>query len=106
MDFEVVMTHKKIWTLFKPDATEIDATYMMSLGCAVAVIMPEPMHFETSAGTRWTVQKEHPYIEIITTCEKQEMMLYLKYGDKLQLKEIIHRKLEPWYADINMVSHS
>ena len=100
------MTHKKIWTLYKPDATEIDATFIMGLGCEVEVIMPKPVEFETSAGTRWYVQNEHPHIEIMTTCEKQESMLYLKYGDEIRLKTIIHRKFEPEYADINMAPHS
>ena len=100
------MTHRKIWTLYKPNATYSDATYIMGLGCEVEVIMPKPVEFETSAGTRWYVQDEHPHIEIITTCEKQEMMLYLKYGDELHLKSIIHTKLESSYADINMVPHS
>ena len=100
------MTHKKIWTLYKPDANYSDATYIMGLGCAVEVIMPKPVEFETSAGTRWHVLNEHPYIEITTTCEKQESMLYLKYGDDLRLNAIIHRKFEPEYADINMAPHS
>ena len=99
------MTHKKIWTLYKPDATTIDATYIMGLGCVVEVIVPEPAEFETPVGTRWYV-REHPYIEITTTCEKQESMLYLKYGDELRLKMIIHRKFEPKYADISLVPHS
>ena len=89
------MTHKKIWTLYKPSADCSDATFITGLGCEVEVIIPKPIDFETLNGTRWRVQKEHPYIEITTTCEKQESMLYLKYGDELQLKSIIHRKLEP-----------
>jgi hypothetical protein len=100
------MTHKKIWILYKPNATEIDATFIMGLGCAVEVIVPQPIDFISPAGSRWHVQSEEPYIEIITTCKKQETMLYLKYGDEFRLKEVIHRKFEPQYADINMVSHS
>lgn len=99
------MTHKKIWTLRKPDADYVDATYIMGLGCEVEVIIPKPIDFETANGTRWHVQHEHPYIEIKTTCEKQESMLYLKYGDKLSLKMIIHRKFEPQYADIDMAPY-
>ena len=99
------MTHKKIWTLFKPNATTIDATYIVSLGCEVNVIMPESIELTATDGSRWKVANNYPQIEIITTCEKQESMLYLKYGDELRLKEIIHRKLEPTYADIDLVSH-
>lgn len=100
------MTHKKIWKLFKPDATRIDATFIMGLGCEVEVIMPEWQYFETGGGMRGKYLAENPRIEITTTCEKQESMLYLKYGDELQLKSIIHRKLGPVYADIDMVPHS
>ena len=100
------MTHKKIWTLYKPKADYSDATYIMGLGCEVEVIMPKSFDFETANGTRWHVQHEDPYIEIKTTCEKQESMLYLKYGDELRLKTIIHRKFEPQYADISMAPHS
>jgi hypothetical protein len=100
------MITKKLWTLSKPDATEIDATFLFGLGCEVEVVMPEWQDFETSNGTRWRYQNENPYIKITTTCEKQEMMLKLKYGDELQLTSIIHRKFETEYADINMASLS
>ena len=100
------MTHKKIWTLYKPKADYTDATYIMGLGCEVEVIMPKWEEFEIAGGTRGRYCAKDPYIEIKTTCEKQESMLYLKYGDELQLISTIHGKLEPWYADINMVSHS
>ena len=100
------MITKRLWTLFKPNATEIDATFLLGLGCEVEVVMPEWQDFETLNGTRWRYQNENPYIKITTTCKKQESMLYLKYGAALQLESIIHRKFEPEYADINMVPHS
>jgi hypothetical protein len=100
------MTHKKIWTLYKPKADYADATYIMGLGCAVEVIMPKWEEFTTVGGTQGRFYAEDPHIEITTTCEKQESMLYLKYGDELRLKTIIHRKFEPEYADINMAPHS
>lgn len=100
------MTHKKIWTLYKPDATHVDATYIMGLGCEVEVVMPEWQEFTFSGGFRGQFSSRDPYIKITTTCEKQETMLYLKYEDDLRLKTIIHRKFEPEYADINMASHS
>ena len=100
------MTHKKIWTLYKPKADYVDATYIMGLGCEAEVIMPEWQEFITSNGTQCRYINENPYIEITTTCEKQESMLYLKYGDELSLKMVIHRKFEPQYANINMAPHS
>ena len=81
------MNTQKLWTLSKPDATEIDATFLFGLGCDVEVVMPKWHDFETPNGTRWRYQNENPYIKITTTCEKQEMMLYLKYGDKLVLEQ-------------------
>jgi hypothetical protein len=86
------MTHKKIWTLYKPDAT-----FIIGLGCEVEVFISKSFDFETVNGTRWHVQHEDPYIEITTTCEKQESMLYLKYGEEISLKRIIHTKLEPYH---------
>ena len=81
------MNTQKLWTLSKPDATQIDATFLFGLGCDVEVVMPEWQDFVTANGTRWRYQNENPYIKITTTCEKQEMMLYLKYGDKLVLEQ-------------------
>lgn len=88
-----MVEHKKIWTLRRPDADYSDATYIMGLGCAVEVIVPEWQEF-TTAGFQSRFYTEDPHIEIVTTCEKQESMLYLKYGDELRLKTIIHKKFE------------
>lgn len=100
------MTHKKIWSLFRPNPTHEDAIFIKGLGCEVKVIVPEPIEVTSANGRSWKVQTEYPHIELTTTCEKQESMLHLKYGDELRLKTIIHRKLEPSYADIDLVSHS
>ena len=43
-------------------------------------------------------------IDVITTCEKQENMLKLKYGDDLVLKAVINSVSVP-YENFNMVSH-
>ena len=72
------MTHKKVWALHKPDATQVDATYIIGLGCEVEVILPDPIDFTSVNGTRWTVQNERPYINITTTCEKQESQSFLR----------------------------
>ena len=98
------MITQKLWTLSKPDATRIDATFLFGLGCEVEVVMPEWQDFETSNGTRWRYQNENPYIKIITTCEKQEMMLKLKYGDKLLLSETTTSF--PEYEDFHMAPYS
>lgn len=100
------MTHKKIWTLYKPDADYSDATFITGLGCEVEVITPEWQAFTTLGGTQGRYLAKDPYIEITTTCEKQESMLYLKYGDELRLKQIIYRKLEPSCENFNLAPHS
>lgn len=98
------MNTQKLWTMVKTDATETDAIFLFGLGCGVKVVMPEWQDFVTSNGTRWRYQNENPYIEITTTCEKQEMMLKLKYGDKLVLEETT--TFFPEHENINMASHS
>jgi hypothetical protein len=100
----MVMNTQKLWTLSKPDATQSDATFLFGLGCEVNVVMPEWQYVETSNGTRCQYLNENPYIKITTTCEKQEMMLKLKYGDKLVLEETTTSF--PDYEDFNMASHS
>ena len=96
---------KKVWILYKPDADYSDATYIMGLGCEVEVIMPKWYEFTSVNGIRSQYLAENPHIEIVTTCEKQESMLYLKYGDELRLKHIIHRKLEPSCENFNLAPH-
>ena len=66
--------------------------------------MPEWQDFETLNGTRWQYQNENPYIKITTTCEKQEMMLKLKYGDALLLSETPTSFLD--YEDFHMAPYS
>ena len=78
---------KKLWTLTKPDADHSDSVFLFGLGCEVKFVVPEWQDFVTSNGTHWRYQNENPYILITTACEKQEMMLKLKYGDKLLLSE-------------------
>ena len=98
------MIIKKVWLLQKPDATDIDSTFLFGLGCKVEVKIPEPLHFETVNGTRVQYLAESPTIKITTTCEKQEMMLKLKYGDKLLLSEIT--TFFPEYEDFHMAPYS
>jgi hypothetical protein len=105
------MIIKKVWLLQKPNATDIDATFLFGLGCEVEVKIPEPLHFETVNGTRVQYLAELPTIKITTTCEKQEMMLKLKYGEELVLIQVVHtpsltRTVIPGYENINMAPYS
>lgn len=94
------MIPNKIWKLYKSDATNADATFIMGLGCEVEVIVPEWQEFTSASGTRGRYLAENPYIEIKTISEKQESMLYLKYGNQLELAH------EFSYENFNMVPHS
>jgi hypothetical protein len=96
------MIVKKIWTLFKPNADRADVAFLSGLGCECEVIIPEPLQFEYMGQKYKYNGVEWPTIKITTTCEKQEMMLKLKYGDDLQIKQIIHTKLTP-YEDKHLV---
>jgi hypothetical protein len=104
------MITKKVWVLRKPDASEIDAKFLFGLDCKVEVKIPEPFEVESLDGKRWNIAREVPYIKIETTCEKQETMLKLKYGEELVLIQVVHtpsltRTVIPGYENINMASH-
>lgn len=105
------MITKKLWILEHPDANQSDATFLFGLGCKVEIVLPEPVEFTASTGSLWRYTLETPHIKIETTCEKQEMMLKLKYGDELRLMQTYHttpntRTFFPDYENINMASHS
>lgn len=84
------MIVRKTWRIYKPNATEIDARFIVGLGCAVEIIAPDPIELTATDGSRWKVANNYPQIEITTTCEKQEMMLKLKYGEDLLLQQVYH----------------
>jgi hypothetical protein len=84
----------KIWGLYLENFTEIDYTWITGLGCELSIIRPEPENITLPSGTR-QYYKAAPEILITTTCDKQQSMLQLKYGDSLYLKE--HRvEYEDW----------
>jgi hypothetical protein len=84
------MITKKIWILRKSNTTEIDATFLFGLDCNVEVVLPEPFEIESMDGKKWKYTASTPHIKIETTCEKQESMLKLKYGDELVLTQVCH----------------
>jgi hypothetical protein len=108
---EMDMITKKVWMLRKQDANETDATFLFGLDCKVEVKIPEPFEIESLDGKRWNITREVPSIKIETTCEKQEMMLKLKYGEELVLIQVVHtpsitRTVIPGHENSNMASHS
>lgn len=84
------MITRKIWALYKPDANEVDSIFLFGLGCKIEVVLPEPFDIESIDGKRWKYTASNPHIKIETTCEKQESMLQLKYGDSLVLMQVYH----------------
>lgn len=100
------MITKSCWELIKPNADETDAIFISGLGCIIKVDIPEPVTFSTHAGTFQYNSGKLPTIQITTTCEKQESMLKLKYGDALYLKHRIHTALRPYDEDEYLAPHS
>ncbi len=90
------MIKRKIWALHKLDATTVDATFLFGLGCEVEVVLPEPQTVTSADGKQWRYAVENPFIRITTTCDKQESMLKLKYGEELLLLQVYHTMATEW----------
>jgi hypothetical protein len=104
------MITKKVWMLRKLDANNSDSKFLFGLGCKIEIKIPELLEIETIDGKGWRISQDPPYIKIETTCEKQEMMLKLKYGEELILIQVVHtpsltRTVIPGYEDFNMAPH-
>ena len=76
----------KIWSLYKEPFTEIDYIWIKGLDCTLTIKNTKPIEINTLSETQYC-QGPAPWIEIETTCDKQQSMLQLKYGDLLYLKE-------------------
>lgn len=74
----------KKWLLFEAiDSTDIEFLTANDISCFV----------NQNIDTFYTMNQQHKVvrstsIEITTTCEKEELLLKLKYGDKCQLLEV------------------
>ena len=82
----MTMRELKIWRLCTETFTKTDYIWITGLGCDLTIHNPEPETITLYSGTR-QYYKEAPWIEIITTCDKQQSMLQLKFGNSLYLKE-------------------
>ena len=80
---------KKIWQLHTLPLTESDVAYVQGLGCNFQISEFEPQEI-TMNGKIYQMVAKSPMVTITTTCEKQECMLKLKYGDELQLRQLFH----------------
>ena len=80
----------KIWRLNKEPFTKTDYIWIKELGCDLTVHNPEPENITSASGT-WQYYAAYyaaaPWIEIQTTCDKQQSMLQLKFGNLLYLIE-------------------
>lgn len=80
---------KKIWTLNKYPLYQNDCIWITSLGCNLRFQPDDPE--EILVNGRVYHYAGGPSRAIIeTTCEKQESMLKLKYGDQLILNHVFH----------------
>ena len=90
----------KVWALAINQVTDNDILWLKGLGVDIKY---EPMTNKVySAGHKVTEYVTGHKIDVITTCEKQETMLQLKYSTALQLISIVF----PPDENINMASHS
>jgi hypothetical protein len=78
------MITRKIWHLPANNLTEADAIWLQGLKCRVEIQGGIPQDIVASGQTYRYVGLP-PKLNIETTCEKQESMLQLKYGDELKL---------------------
>lgn len=93
----------KVWALTIKQITRNDALWLKGLGVDVRC---EPLTNQIYASGKVVTEYVTGYkIDVITTCDKQETMLKLKYGDDLVLKSEIKSKSVP-YENSNMASHS
>jgi hypothetical protein len=76
----------KTWVLTQSKLSEGDIIWLKGLNVKTVV---EPLYntVHTFRGQHQVVSGVH--IELETACEKQETMLYLKFGNNLILKQVI-----------------
>lgn len=93
----------RVWALAINQITNNDVIWLKGLGVDVKVEALTNQVY--SFGNKVTEYVTGHKIDVITTCEKQETMLKLKYGDNLVLKSEIKSISVP-YENSNMASHS
>lgn len=73
------------WSIMNPkDITEEELEFLRELGCQIRITEPEYREVgSTSTTLRFRTIVKSAEFRITTTCEKQEIMLHLKYGDGL-----------------------
>ena len=92
----------KVWALAIDEVTDNDVLWLRGLG--VEVKCEALTNRVYSAGFAVSQYVTGYKIDVTTTCDKQEMMLKLKYGDDLVLKSEIKSISVP-YENSNLASH-
>lgn len=92
----------RVWALTINQITSSDALWLKGLGVDVRC---EPLTNQIYASGKVVTEYVTGYkIDVITTCDKQETMLKLKYGDDLVAKSVINSISVP-YENFDMVPH-
>jgi hypothetical protein len=99
---QLTMSDYKVWELVVDSISNNDAIWLKSASWDVRV---SPLTDRVSTLSGYSELCTGHQIVVITTCEKQESMLKLKYGDRLVLKSVIISRSDG-YEDFNLVSHS
>ena len=87
---------KKIWTISRPKFTKADALLLKGLDCEYKVTESEPEEIHLHNQTFHYVGAP-PKLTVVTTCDQQEDILKLKYGDELLLHQVYHEvTYKPW----------
>jgi hypothetical protein len=92
----------KVWALTINQITSNDVLWLKGLGVDVKCEALTNQIY--SAGVVVSKYVTGYKIDVITTCDKQETMLKLKYGDDLVAKSVINSISVP-YENFDMVSH-
>jgi hypothetical protein len=93
----------QIWALTINQVTDNDLLWLKGLG--VDVQSEALINQVYSSGKVVSKYVTGYRIDVITTCDKQETMLKLKYGNDLVLKSVT-TSMPASYENLNLVSHS
>lgn len=86
---------KKRWMVRKKEFNESDIRLIQGLGCEFDLKVDEPQEIYAD-GKVYRYVGSPPQLSLTTTCEKQEIMLKLKYGDELVLIKVFHNIASTW----------
>lgn len=81
------MTEIKTWRLNVQPFEENDYKWITSIGCKLDIEPAKTEEITLPSGTRSRFVSEGPKITVETTCEKQQIMLQLRYGNSMWLYE-------------------